>query len=38
MLRAYTAYDIADPIRSGTAKEQAKNFSELMELFSRYGK
>lgn len=38
ILKGHAAHCVAHAIRSGSAKEQTKKFSELVELFSRYGK
>jgi DNA-binding FrmR family transcriptional regulator len=38
ILKNHAAHCVAHAIKSGTAKEQTKKFSELVELFSRYGK
>jgi DNA-binding FrmR family transcriptional regulator len=38
ILKNHAAHCVAHAIRSGDAKDQAEKFSELVELFSRYGK
>lgn len=38
VLKDHSAHCVADAIRSGDAKDQAKKFSELVDLFSRYGR
>jgi DNA-binding FrmR family transcriptional regulator len=37
ILKTHAAHCVADAIKSGSAKEQSAKFSELVELFSRYG-
>jgi DNA-binding FrmR family transcriptional regulator len=38
ILKGHAAHCVAHAIRSGDAKDQTRKFSELVELFSRYGK
>jgi DNA-binding FrmR family transcriptional regulator len=38
ILKSHAAHCVAHAIRSGDAKDQTQKFSELVELFSRYGK
>jgi len=38
ILKGHAAHCVAHAIRSGNAKDQAQKFSELVELFGRYGK
>ncbi len=38
VLKGNAAHCIANAIKSGNAKEQTEKFSELVELFGRYGK
>ncbi len=38
ILKSHAAHCVANAIKSGNAREQTKKFSELVELFSRYGK
>jgi DNA-binding FrmR family transcriptional regulator len=38
ILKNHAAHCVAHAIRSGDARDQTKKFSELVELFSRYGK
>lgn len=38
ILKEHAAHCVADAIKSGNAREQERKFSELVTLFSRYGK
>lgn len=38
VLKSHAAHCVAQAIKSGNAKEQSQKFSELVELFGRYGK
>jgi DNA-binding FrmR family transcriptional regulator len=38
ILKSHAAHCVAHAIKSGDAKNQTRKFSELVELFSRYGK
>jgi DNA-binding FrmR family transcriptional regulator len=38
VLKDHAAHCVAHAIKSGNAKEQSQKFSELVELFGRYGK
>jgi DNA-binding FrmR family transcriptional regulator len=38
ILKNHAAHCVAHTIRAGDARDQTKKFSELVELFSRYGK
>ena len=38
ILKDHAAHCVAHAIKSGNAKDQTRKFSELVELFSRYGK
>ncbi len=38
ILKGHAAHCVAHAIASGDAKDQSRKFSELVELFSRYGK
>ena len=38
VLKSHAAHCVAHAIRSGDAEDQTRKFSELVELFSRYGK
>ena len=38
ILKAHAAHCVAHAIKSGDAKDQTRKFSELVELFGRYGK
>jgi len=38
LLKDHAAHCVADAIKSGNAREQERKFSELVTLFSRYGK
>ena len=38
LLKDHSAHCVADAIRSGDLKSQSRKFSELVDLFSRYGK
>jgi DNA-binding FrmR family transcriptional regulator len=38
VLKEHSAHCVADAIRSGDVKDQTKKFSELIDLFSRYGR
>jgi DNA-binding FrmR family transcriptional regulator len=38
VLKGHAAHCVANAIKSGNAKEQTEKFSELVELFGRYGK
>ena len=38
ILKDHAAHCVAHAIQSGDAKDQTEKFSELVELFSRYGK
>ena len=38
VLKGHAAHCVAHAIKSGNAKDQTQKFSELVELFSRYGK
>ncbi|HVV65760.1 MAG TPA: metal-sensitive transcriptional regulator [Rhizomicrobium sp.] len=38
ILKNHAAHCVAHAIKSGDTKDQTKKFSELVELFSRYGK
>ena len=38
ILKNHAAHCVAHAIESGDAKDQTKKFSELVELFTRYGK
>ena len=38
ILKDHAAHCVAHAIANGNAKDQTKKFSELVELFSRYGK
>jgi CsoR family transcriptional regulator, copper-sensing transcriptional repressor len=38
ILKGHAAHCVAHAIKSGNAKDQTRKFSELVELFSRYGK
>jgi DNA-binding FrmR family transcriptional regulator len=38
LLKDHSAHCVADAIRSGDVKDQTQKFSELVDLFSRYGK
>jgi len=37
ILKDHAAHCVAHAIKSGDAKDQTRKFSELVELFSRYG-
>jgi len=37
VLKGHAAHCVAHAIKSGTAKDQTEKFSELVELFGRYG-
>jgi DNA-binding FrmR family transcriptional regulator len=37
ILKGHAAHCVSDAIKSGSAKDQREKFSELVELFSRYG-
>lgn len=37
LLKDHSAHCVADAIKSGNAKDQTRKFSELVDLFSRYG-
>jgi DNA-binding FrmR family transcriptional regulator len=38
ILKDHTAHCVAHAIQSGSVKEQTRKFTELVELFGRYGK
>lgn len=38
VLKDHSAHCVAAAIRSGDVKDQTKKFSELVDLFSRYGR
>ncbi len=38
VLKGHAAHCVAHAIKSGDARDQTRKFSELVELFSRYGK
>ena len=38
VLKGHAAHCVAHAIKSGNAKDQKQKFSELVELFGRYGK
>ena len=38
ILKGHAAHCVAHAIKSGDAKDQTEKFSELVELFGRYGK
>ena len=38
VLKGHAAHCVAHAIRHGNAKDQTQKFTELVELFSRYGK
>ena len=38
VLKDHAAHCVAHAIKSGNAKDQTQKFSELVDLFSRYGK
>ncbi len=38
VLKGHAAHCVADAIRSGSERDQMQKFTELVELFSRYGK
>jgi DNA-binding FrmR family transcriptional regulator len=38
VLKEHAAHCVAHAIESGNAKDQTQKFSELVDLFSRYGK
>jgi DNA-binding FrmR family transcriptional regulator len=38
ILKGHASHCIAHAIKSGSVKDQTEKFSELVELFSRYGK
>ena len=38
ILKSHAAHCVAHAIKSGDAKDQTQKFSELVELFGRYGK
>lgn len=38
ILKDHAAHCVAHAIKSGNAKDQTRKFSELVELFGRYGK
>ena len=38
VLKSHAAHCVAHAIKSGNAKDQTQKFTELVELFSRYGK
>ncbi|HET7086881.1 MAG TPA: metal-sensitive transcriptional regulator [Rhizomicrobium sp.] len=38
ILKGHASHCVAQAIKSGDAKDQTRKFSELVELFSRYGK
>ena len=38
ILKDHAAHCVAHAIKSGDAKDQTRKFSELVELFGRYGK
>ena len=38
VLKDHAAHCVAHAIKSGSAKDQTQKFSELVDLFSRYGK
>ncbi|MGZ5934961.1 MAG: metal-sensitive transcriptional regulator [Rhizomicrobium sp.] len=38
VLKDHAAHCVAHAIQSGDAKDQTRKFSELVDLFSRYGK
>jgi CsoR family transcriptional regulator, copper-sensing transcriptional repressor len=38
VLKRHAAHCVAHAIKSGNAKDQTQKFTELVELFSRYGK
>jgi DNA-binding FrmR family transcriptional regulator len=37
VLKDHAAHCVADAIKSGDARDQTRKFSELVELFGRYG-
>ena len=37
ILKGHAAHCVAHAIKSGNAKDQTRKFTELVELFSRYG-
>lgn len=37
VLKDHAAHCVADAIRSGNARDQKEKFSELVELFGKYG-
>jgi CsoR family transcriptional regulator, copper-sensing transcriptional repressor len=38
ILKGHAAHCVAHAIKSGNAKDQTRKFSELVELFGRYGR
>jgi DNA-binding FrmR family transcriptional regulator len=38
VLKSHAAHCVAHAIKSGSVKDQTEKFSELVELFGRYGK
>jgi DNA-binding FrmR family transcriptional regulator len=38
VLKGHAAYCVAHAIKSGNVRDQTEKFSELVELFGRYGK
>ncbi len=38
ILKSHAAHCVAHAIKSGDAKDQTQKFTELVELFARYGK
>lgn len=38
ILKGHAAHCVAHAIKSGDARDQTEKFSELVELFGRYGK
>jgi DNA-binding FrmR family transcriptional regulator len=38
ILKGHASHCVAHAIKSGSVKDQTEKFSELVELFSRYGK
>lgn len=38
VLKGHAAHCVTDAIRSGNAEDRLKKFTELVELFGRYGK
>ena len=38
LMKDHSAHCVADAIKSGDVKAQTRKFSELVDLFSRYGR